>query len=249
MTDFSTIPIYKQLENLFTRKILTREWLPGTKIPSERQLAEKYQVNRLTVAKAINILAKQGLLIKKGGSGTFVNKESEDKNIRFDIDFFNNLKGKGLKYTLMNEGINIRTEVINSSTFSNIPYIAKKLNICNSDEIFGLYRLRLIKDEPFALELSFLPKKLFTNIDTIDFRHVSLYDYMNSTGHSVIGFDKQIDIIKANTKKAKLLKINANDDLYKIQYISKDYDNNLVEYTESYLLPTKIHLNFNITYK
>lgn len=249
MTDFSTTPIYKQLENLFTRKILTREWLPGTRIPSERQLSERYQVNRLTVAKAINILAKQGLLTKKGGSGTFVNKESEDKNIRFDIDFSNNLKGKGLKHTLMNEGINIKTEVVNSSTFSNIPYIAQKLDISNNDKIFGLYRLRLIKDEPFALELSYLPKKIFTNIDTVDFRHVSLYDYMNSMGHSVISFDKQINIIKANKMKAKLFKININDNLYKIQYISKDYDNNLVEYTESYLLPTKIHLNFNITYK
>ncbi len=46
---------------------------PGTRLPSERDLAEMFGVNRATVGEAINLLEQRGLVTKRQGSGTFVN--------------------------------------------------------------------------------------------------------------------------------------------------------------------------------
>ncbi|WP_395430827.1 GntR family transcriptional regulator [Pediococcus parvulus] len=248
LNDFMNEPLYKQLEHVITTKIVKGDWLPGERIPSERQLSKKYKLNRLTISKAINNLVDRGILQKKSSSGTFVGSETVDNQIRFDIDFSNNLKGKGIARTLQNEGLSVTSKVLNTGTINNLNYFAKKLNLSVDESIFGLNRLRSSNDKPFALEYSYLPKKFFNDIDNIDFRFVSLYDYMISHKHSVTDFDKQINFMPVTKREAKLLKLSVNTLVYKIQYLSMDDDKNIVEYTESFLVPDKIHLNFSIQY-
>ena len=48
------------------------EWLPGERLPNERQLAEKYCFSRNTVREAIKVLSANNIVITKAGSGTFV---------------------------------------------------------------------------------------------------------------------------------------------------------------------------------
>lgn len=64
--------VYKMIEG----KILKREWLPGTKIMSENQMANELNVSRVSVREAIEKLVGLGVLDKKRGEGTFVNELS-----------------------------------------------------------------------------------------------------------------------------------------------------------------------------
>ncbi len=68
----SYIPLYLQIEQHIKEKILHGEWTIGTKIPSQRKLAEELQVNRSTVTAAVDELIAQGLLEGKRGGGTKV---------------------------------------------------------------------------------------------------------------------------------------------------------------------------------
>lgn len=68
----SHIPLYLQIEQHIKEKILHGEWTIGTKIPSQRKLAEELQVNRSTVTAAVDELIAQGLLEGKRGGGTKV---------------------------------------------------------------------------------------------------------------------------------------------------------------------------------
>jgi len=43
------------------------------KLPDERSLATAYEVSRSSIKRALNVLAQQGIIFKKRGSGTFVN--------------------------------------------------------------------------------------------------------------------------------------------------------------------------------
>lgn len=58
----SYIPLYLQIEQHIKEKILHGKWTIGTKIPSQRKLAEELQVNRSTVTAAVDELIAQGLL-------------------------------------------------------------------------------------------------------------------------------------------------------------------------------------------
>ena len=53
----SHLPLYQEIMLLIEEKIKSRELLPGTRLPAERKLAEKLDVNRSTVIRAMEELA------------------------------------------------------------------------------------------------------------------------------------------------------------------------------------------------
>lgn len=66
------LPIYYQIKQTIKNWIISKEFCPGEKIPSENELAERFDVSRLTVRQAIGQLTQEGFLISKRGEGTFV---------------------------------------------------------------------------------------------------------------------------------------------------------------------------------
>jgi GntR family transcriptional regulator, regulator for abcA and norABC len=65
-------PLYLQIKHYIQTKIENGEWTVGTKIPSQRKLAEIFQVNRSTIVLAFDELVADGLLEGKSGKGTMV---------------------------------------------------------------------------------------------------------------------------------------------------------------------------------
>lgn len=63
--------IAEQLETM----LLDGKWLPGQKLPSERDLATQFSVSRPSLREAIQMLVSKGLLYRKQGGGTYVNDE------------------------------------------------------------------------------------------------------------------------------------------------------------------------------
>ena len=54
------------------QKILKNQY-PGMRLPDERTLSEDYGVSRSSIKRALGVLAQQGIIFKKRGSGTFIN--------------------------------------------------------------------------------------------------------------------------------------------------------------------------------
>jgi len=65
-------PLYKQIADYIRKKIGNGEWPVGSRIPSERALAQAFGVNRSTVVTALAELTAEGLLMGNSGSGTRV---------------------------------------------------------------------------------------------------------------------------------------------------------------------------------
>ena len=68
----SPVPLYHQLFNSLSRQIKTGDIPVGSRVPSEMVLATKLDVSRITVKRALNELAKVGLVSRKRGRGTIV---------------------------------------------------------------------------------------------------------------------------------------------------------------------------------
>ena len=79
------LPKYIKIKNDIEDMINEGEIKPGNKLPTENQLAQKYEVSRHTVRKALNILRQEGILYRKQGVGTFYksNTNKTTKNIGF----------------------------------------------------------------------------------------------------------------------------------------------------------------------
>lgn len=68
----SKIPRYLQIVQSIREKVLHGEWSVGRKIPTQRELSEKFGVNRSTVITAIEILKSEGILEGRAGSGVYI---------------------------------------------------------------------------------------------------------------------------------------------------------------------------------
>ncbi len=71
---YSSIPLYTQLKNLIIGKIDGGEYQEESKIPSEQELCDLYNISRPTVRQAISELTNSGYLYKEKGKGTYVSK-------------------------------------------------------------------------------------------------------------------------------------------------------------------------------
>jgi len=65
-------PVYRQIVNYISRKISSGDWTIGSRLPSQRILAERFGVNRSTVVRALEELCSYGILEGVTGSGTAV---------------------------------------------------------------------------------------------------------------------------------------------------------------------------------
>lgn len=74
--DRSRIPLYIQVASVMRRRIETNQWMPGQKISTLVELEREFEVARVTIRQAIDVLRQEGLLHSQQGRGTFVAEKS-----------------------------------------------------------------------------------------------------------------------------------------------------------------------------
>ena len=70
--DRSRVPLYIQVASVMRRRIETNHWMPGQKISTLVKLEREFEVARVTIRQAIDVLRQEGLLHSQQGRGTFV---------------------------------------------------------------------------------------------------------------------------------------------------------------------------------
>lgn len=136
------------------KHVLVREYVralivaaePGTPAPSERELAEQFDVARMTVRHAIDALVVQGLLERVPGRGTFVTKPVIDLQMRLS------------SYTeeMMRRGKTPQSRTLLARRESAGPGIARALELEQGAPIAHWQRLRLADGEPMAIQHVYL---------------------------------------------------------------------------------------------
>lgn len=66
------IPMYKQIREYILDLIRENSWRPNDRIPSENELAEKFNVSRITIRGALSKLIEEGLIYRVQGKGSFI---------------------------------------------------------------------------------------------------------------------------------------------------------------------------------
>ena len=141
------IPLYLQLKNTLLNRIDNGELLPGERLESERDLAEKYGVNRQTVRSALNVLIEDGVLIKVPYKGTFVAKQIV-KPSWGNYDAIN--EHRGFSSFLKAQGFSIDSKVIVAEKIEPTTSIRAHLKLEEGEDVYCLMRVRYYNDEPFC---------------------------------------------------------------------------------------------------
>jgi GntR family transcriptional regulator len=70
----SPVPFYFQLAGVLEEEVASGRWKPGTRLPGEHELCERYGISRTTVRQALARLEQRGLIERLKGQGTFVRR-------------------------------------------------------------------------------------------------------------------------------------------------------------------------------
>ena len=87
-------PIYEQIKNQIRSAIMSGELTAGEALPSLRKLAKELRVSVLTVTRAYNELADEGLVENVQGKGTFVMERGNElmRNVRVNASWTSSVK-------------------------------------------------------------------------------------------------------------------------------------------------------------
>ena len=108
-------PIYQQIMNTIVGKIETGDYLPGEKLPSERELAAMYHVSRPTIRAVIDELVNQRYLVRIQGKGTLVRKPDHNK---VALGILNEAKNASFTSLVRNFGIEISNKLLGTGLIS-----------------------------------------------------------------------------------------------------------------------------------
>jgi GntR family transcriptional regulator len=220
------VPIYMKVKDDLLEKIYKDEYKSGDKIPSERLLAEIYHVSRMTARQAINELVKNGAVIRKQGSGTYVSgPQFFQQNVRSFTE------------TIKDQGYNPSTEVLEFSRVHHIKPISEMLGYSEETIFYKLKRIRLGNNIPIALETVYFPEEKCPGLKDFS-KSQSLYKLLyEQFGYSVEQISYDIDACISNRMMMKYFKVNSKIALLKISGVN--YTKNLepLMYEESYYRP------------
>lgn len=167
------ISLYYQLKEELLKKITLKQWLPGERIPSEKELCDMYGVSRITVRKALDELERAGHLSRQQGKGTFVTNIALEQRLSKFYSFSEELKRHGMQEHI---------KIIHFQQVRAEAEIAETLGLEASSWIFMLTRLRFVDQTPYTLETSYIPVVVCPDLTEDSIRDRGLYNSMRAGG-------------------------------------------------------------------
>lgn len=185
---------YTQLASEYVRELI-EEYIddhnlnPHDPLPSERNLSEVFNVNRVVLRKAIEQMVNEDRLYTIRGKGTFVAPAKYLESTVACISFTRCWR---------NEGYRVRSDVLSFDVLEANIKISQALNLSLGTPVYELKRLRHVNETPISIETSYLPVSLCPDLDEFDFNGtLSLYGVLEE--HFGIKIVRQHQTIRTMT--------------------------------------------------
>lgn len=216
--------------------LLDGDLSPHDRLPTERALAERFSVNRLTVRQVLQRLEQEGRIYRAQGSGTFVAEPHVTKSLEL-TSFTADMIGRGLV-----PGSRL-LEAISEPAGARVGFL---LSISPRAEVFRLDRLRTGDGRPMCIERTYYPAGLFPGLLEKNLEG-SIYELL-TTQYGVV-FDRAGQTISATVveeAEAKLLECAPFSPALKVTRSVQDIRGRHVEYAQSLYRGDRYSFDFNV---
>lgn len=212
---------YQRISNEIRRAIDGHNYLPGEAIPAERDLAERYQVSRVTVRRAIEELVGAGVLTRKRGAGTFV-AERVEKQFSKLSSFSEDMRARGRLPS---------SKWVSRSVGTVTPSEALSLGLSPGSPVYRFLRVRFADGQSMAFERSTIAIFALPSVSTVE---DSLYDALEATGNRPVRALQKLRASLVDSETAELLGIAEGAPGLFIERRGYLADGRTVEMTESW---------------
>ncbi len=217
---------YIDIADDIRKKIATNVYDHGQKLPYEYVLCANYRCNKTTMKKALEILVKEGLIVRRRGAGTFVK----------DADTLTKLQGEqpfhGLTQTYPDSKVTSR--VIEFEVVSADETLAHHLHVEQGSFVYHIIRHRFVDEKSYGIEYIFMPISLIPDLK-IEHLQGSIYSYIeDELGLTIHGIHKIIHTVPSGSLDHELLGIPENVPAIEIEQVGYLSNGVVFEYSLSH---------------
>lgn len=210
---------------------------PGTRLPSEPDLAKQLGVSRATLREAMRMFETQGLLRRRQGAGTFV--VGQMPAIEGGLEVLESMLTLARRM-----GTEVSPGPVHVEELPADENYAAMLEVPAQTRLVRVSRTMLAATRPVAYLVDILPEDVLHPEELAGKFDGSVLDYLLQRGDPLTTSRAEISAIGATAEVAKMLEVQRGDVL--LQFISKLYtaSGTVVDYSLSYFLPGyfKFHL-------
>jgi GntR family transcriptional regulator len=214
-------PKGRALREIIEALVATLE--PGAALPSERLLAERYGVARMTVRGEVDRLVAEGVVYRLHGRGSFVAEPRVAQSGLF-TSFSEDMRARGLA-----PGSIVRSQELTAAG----PFVAGSLAIAPGAPVAEIERLRTADGAPLALERAYLPAERFPGIAATDLVRGSLFELFTAYGVSLTHADQRVLAVAIDAGEAALLEVAAGAPGLRFHTLARDADDRPAYYATS----------------
>lgn len=216
---------YETIASEIREYIFKGVYKPNEMLPFEKDICKKYEVSKMTVKKALDLLVAEGLIVKRRGSGTFV-KDITDKEIHRIIDKnqFSGLTSNSMGHKVTSKVLEFR--VINANS-----KVANMLKIDEDDFVYYIHRVRYVDSEPIVIETTYMPLNAIPGLKISDVEG-SIYTYIKENlGLKIQSAHSTIRARKSDENDMKYLALKSDEPVTEVERVAYLENGKVFEYS------------------
>jgi len=230
-------PLYRQIKSLMLNALESAEWRPGQAIPSEQELALRFNVSQGTVRKAIDEMAAENLLVRKQGKGTYVASHNDPRAL------FRFLRLVPVDGDLAHP----QSMLLDCWKAKAGNEAARMLGIELGAPVTILRRLLKFSGRPVVIDEIYLPGEIFHGLtmEVLQGAHGSLYSLFETRfGVRMIRAEERIRAVAADRMTSETLGVTEGTPLLSVERVTYTYGDRPVEWRRG-LYSTADHYYLN----
>lgn len=218
----SATPLYQQVANDLHEAIVNDVYHVGARVPTETELSRLYDVSRVTIRKAIEMLVEEGLLAKRQGKGTFVQESHRALMVLDDRRTALNGFSASCRQNGLEPGSTLlRREVV------DVPPAAREFFGENA-RLIAIDRVCTADETPIMIDHCLFAREGHEFLETAELENASLFDLIrNATGQYPHRDSAQmLSIQLADEQAAHTLSVPVGEPLFSLEGLYRDQDGN-----------------------
>lgn len=221
--------LYIDVRNAILEAVEEGEIAQNDRLPSEDALAKMYSVSRATVRNALQSMENDGLITKRHGSETVVNRVCLGLRMRID-------EAKGFSDLIAASG---HTPGLIYKTLEKeiiIPKIAKKLNLSNDSEVLVLTKLLSGDGNPVVYLREYYPQSALHKVPDLNDIPSDIYLLSDLYFVKAISYTiREISAVKESKELLNAMKLKSGTGFIRMEELHYSDDNIPIAYNETFI--------------
>ena len=232
-------PLYHQVYTILREQLMEGRFTPDKALPGELDLAEKFQVSRVTMRRALDELVREGLISRARGRGSFARVQPGGGPLSGDAS--------GLLDNLVSMGLKTRVTVVSMDNVAAPDDVAAHLGVAAGAPVLKAVRIRSVDAGPIALLTTFVPEALARTFTSKALGQKPMLTLIEEAGIAVARAEQAMSARLADATSAPLLEVGFGAPLIAVTRVVYDAKGRPVQLLRGLYRPDRYEYRMTLT--